>query len=230
MNMKLFWTIIASLTLIIAQLPLSHAQEMTSDKEKLSYSLGASSAKNLTQQGIDIDVNAYLKGFKEAASGKLSMSEEDMKETLAAFQKDWIAKEMAEAQKKGEANKKAGEKFLEENKKKPGVVTLPSGLQYKVIVEGTGKTPTDSDTVETQYRGQLIDGTEFDSSYKRGQPATFPVKGVIPGWTEALKLMKEGAKWELYVPSDLAYGERGAGNVIGPHSTLIFEVELLKIK
>ncbi len=130
----------------------------------------------------------------------------------------------------GEKNKKEGEDFLAENKKKEGVQTLPSGLQYKVIKAGTGKKPQLTDTVTTQYRGTLIDGTEFDSSYRRGKPATFPVNGVIRGWTEALQLMEEGAKWELFVPPDLAYGERGAGQQIGPNATLIFEIELISIQ
>jgi FKBP-type peptidyl-prolyl cis-trans isomerase FklB len=129
-----------------------------------------------------------------------------------------------------EKNKKEGEAFLAANKTKEGIKTLPSGLQYKVIKEGTGKTPTAEDTVVTNYRGTLTDGTEFDSSYKRGQPATFPVKGVIPGWTEALQLMKEGSKWELFIPSNLAYGEQGAGGVIGPNAALIFEIELISVK
>jgi FKBP-type peptidyl-prolyl cis-trans isomerase len=130
----------------------------------------------------------------------------------------------------GDKNMKEGEAFLAENKKKEGVVTLPSGLQYKVITAGTGKKPKATDTVTTQYRGTLIDGTEFDSSYKRGQPTTFPVAGVITGWTEALQLMPVGSKWQLFIPSNLAYGPRGAGHLIGPNATLVFEVELLSIE
>jgi FKBP-type peptidyl-prolyl cis-trans isomerase len=126
-------------------------------------------------------------------------------------------------------NKMTGDAFLTENKMKPGVVTLPDGLQYKIITQGTGATPTDADTVTVNYAGTLIDGTEFDSSYKRGQPVTFPVTGVIPGWTEALKLMKEGSTWEIYIPSTLAYGERGVPPVIGPNETLIFKVDLIKV-
>ena len=137
---------------------------------------------------------------------------------------------MAEMAKISEKNKKEGETFLAENKKKEGVKTLPSGLQYKVITEGTGKMPKETDTVTTHYRGTLIDGTEFDSSHKRGQPATFAVKGVIKGWTEALQLMKEGSKWQLFIPSELAYGERGAGQTIGPYATLIFDIELISIQ
>ena len=134
------------------------------------------------------------------------------------------------AKQQGEKNKKEGEIFLETNKKKEGVQTLPSGLQYKVLKAGAGKKPTATDTVTVHYRGTLIDGKEFDSSYRRGKPATFPVNGVIPGWTEALQLMEEGAKWELFIPSNLAYGERSAGGDIGPNATLIFEVELISIE
>jgi FKBP-type peptidyl-prolyl cis-trans isomerase FklB len=145
--------------------------------------------------------------------------------------KEEMTKKQEEAMKKAaEKNKKDGAAFLAENKKKEGVVTLPSGLQYKIITQGTGNTPKATDTVTVNYRGSLVDGTEFDSSYKRGQPATFPVNGVIKGWTEALQLMKEGAKWQLFIPSDLAYGEKGAGNVIGPNATLIFDVELISAK
>ena len=158
------------------------------------------------------------------------MTEQEMKETLAGLQKELMEKQAERAKLLAEKNKKEGEAFLAANKTKEGVKTLPDGLQYKVIKEGTGKTPKADDTVVTNYRGTLIDGTEFDSSYKRGQPATFPVKGVIPGWTEALQLMKEGSKWELFIPSNLAYGERGAGNAIGPNATLVFEIELISVK
>ena len=156
-----------------------------------------------------------------------------MRATLMAFQKEMMQKQ-AQArqalQAGAEARKKAGEAFLEANKKKEGVVTLPSGLQYKIIKAGTGAKPTDADSVECQYRGTLIDGKEFDSSYSRGRPATFGVTGVIPGWTEALKLMPVGSTWKLFIPSGLAYGARGAGEDIGPHETLIFDIELLGIK
>jgi len=149
-----------------------------------------------------------------------------VQETMAIFQKDMMAKQQEVAKK----NKKEGEVFLDENKKKEGVKTLASGLQYKVLKEGTGKKPKLNDAVTVNYRGTLIDGTEFDSSYRRGQPASFPVSGVIPGWTEALPLMGEGAKWQLFVPSNLAYGERGAGAMIGPNATLIFEIELISVQ
>jgi FKBP-type peptidyl-prolyl cis-trans isomerase FklB len=162
--------------------------------------------------------------------GKTILTEDQARQALEDFQKTLMAKQAETMKILSEKNKADGEKFLAENAKKEGVKVLPSGLQYKEITPGTGKSPKTADTVTTHYKGTLIDGTEFDSSYKRGQPATFPVSGVIPGWTEALQLMKEGAKWQLFVPPDLAYGERGAGQVIGPNATLIFEVELLAVK
>jgi FKBP-type peptidyl-prolyl cis-trans isomerase len=157
------------------------------------------------------------------------IGDQEAKEIIAAYQKERAGKMAEEKKKLGEKNKVEGTAFLTENKKKEGVKTLPSGLQYKVIKEGTGKTPKATDTVVTQYKGTLIDGKEFDSSYKRGEPATFPVNGVIRGWTEALQLMKEGSTWQLVVPPELAYGEQGAGP-IGPNATLIFEVELVSVK
>jgi FKBP-type peptidyl-prolyl cis-trans isomerase FklB len=204
---------------------------LQTSKEKQSYSMGADIGKRLKAQSIEIDTNAFTQGMKDALSeGKMLMTEEEIRESLTALQKELKEKQAEKTKLLGEKNKKEGEAFLAENKKKEGVITLPSGLQYKVIKEGTGKQPSADATVETNYRGTLVDGTEFDSSYKRGQSATFPVNGVIVGWTEALQLMKEGAKWQLFVPANLAYGERGAGNVIGPNATLIFEVELISVK
>jgi len=157
------------------------------------------------------------------------LSDDTIKESMAVFQDEIMKKHEDELKKAAAQNKKEGEAFLAENKKKEGVVTLASGLQYKVIKEGDGKSPKETDTVTVNYQGTFIDGTEFDSSYKRNQPATFQVNGVIPGWTEALQLMKAGSKWQLYIPAGLAYGEQGAGRVIGPNATLIFDVELLSI-
>jgi FKBP-type peptidyl-prolyl cis-trans isomerase FklB len=153
-----------------------------------------------------------------------------VQQVMQDFQKKMMAKQMAAREEGLGKNKAEGEKFLADNKKKEGIKTTASGLQYKVITAGTGKTPKATDTVKTHYRGTLINGTEFDSSYKRGEPAEFPVNGVIKGWTEALQLMKEGAKWQLFIPSELAYGERGAGRDIGPNSTLIFDIELISVK
>ncbi len=204
--------------------------ELKTQKDKLSYAIGMDMGGSLKRNSIDVDVDALVKGLKDSlAGGKMLMTEQEQRETLVAFQKEFQAKQQEKMKALAEKNKKDGEAFLAENKKKKGVKVLPSGLQYKVITEGKGPSPKETDTVTVNYRGTLIDGTEFDSSYKRNEPATFPVKGVIKGWTEALQHMKEGAKWQLFIPADLAYGERGAGNMIGPNSTLIFEVELLKI-
>ena len=218
--MKLRITVILGLLFLVS---LANAQEkpvLKNPKEKVSYIIGMDIGNNLKKQAIDADPNSLLRGIQDALSGaKPLLSQEEIQETMVAFQK-----EMAEKQ------KQKGEAFLSENKKKEGVKTLPSGLQYKVIKAGTGKKPKSNDTVTVNYRGTLIDGTEFDSSFRRGQPATFQVSGVIPGWTEAMQLMAEGAKWQLFIPPSLAYGETGAGNAIGPNATLIFEVELISIK
>ena len=207
------------------------APELKSDKEKLSYSIGMDIGGKLKQQSIDVDPELLAKGLKDSfGGGKTILTEDEARQALMEFQQRQMAKQAETMRILGEKNKADGEKFLAENAKKEGVKTLPSGLQYKEITPGKGKSPKSTDTVTTNYRGTLIDGTEFDSSYKRGQPATFPVSGVIPGWTEALQLMKEGGKWELYLPSNLAYGERGAGKEIGPNATLIFEVELISVQ
>jgi FKBP-type peptidyl-prolyl cis-trans isomerase FklB len=207
------------------------APELKTDKEKLSYSIGMDIGGKLKQQSIDVDPELLAKGLKDSyGGGKTILTEDEARQAFMEFQQRQMAKQAEANRVLGEKNKADGEKFLAENAKKEGVKTLPSGLQYKVITPGKGKSPKATDTVTTNYRGTLIDGTEFDSSYKRGQPATFPVSGVIPGWTEALQLMKEGAKWELYLPSSLAYGDRGAGKEIGPNATLIFDVELISIK
>jgi len=212
------------------QVIAANAKEMITlknQKEKMSYIIGHDVGKNLQKQAIEIDPEIVTRGIRDALSGaKPLMTDQEIRDTVAAFQKEMAAKQ----EELGKKNKKDGEVFLAENKKKEGVKTLPSGLQYKVIKAGKGKKPKLTDTVTTHYRGTLIDGTEFDSSYKRNTPATFPVNGVIPGWTEALQLMEEGAKWQLFVPSNLGYGERGAGGTIGPNATLIFEVELISIQ
>lgn len=232
-EMRLFVTAVLGVVLLASQAPAEEKQAFQSQKEKQSYSMGADIGKRLQAQSIDVDGDAFTRGLKDALSGgTMLMTEQEIRESLTALQKELMEKQAEKTKQLAETNKKAGEAFLAENKKKDGVVTLPSGLQYKVIQEGSGKTPKAEDTVVTHYRGTLIDGTEFDSSHKRahGEPATFPVKGVIPGWTEALQLMKEGSKWELFVPSSLAYGDRGAGNVIGPNATLIFEIELISVR
>jgi FKBP-type peptidyl-prolyl cis-trans isomerase FklB len=207
------------------------ALTLRTQKEKMSYAIGVDIGNMLSKQPVDMDVDSFLKGAHDVLKkNKLLLTDQELKDILTVLQKEMVAKQEERVKAVAEKNKKDGEAFLAENKKKEGVKTVSSGLQYKVIKEGTGKVPKATDTVTVNYRGTLIDGTEFDSSYKRGQPATFPVNGVIKGWTEALQLMKTGSKWQLFVPSDLAYGDRGAGPQIGPNSVLIFEVELLSIK
>ena len=186
---------------------------------------------NFKKQSVPVDVNIMARGIKDALAGsKTLLTEDEAQATIMEMQKDMQAKQQEKMKEAGAANKKEGDAFLAANKAKDGVVTLPSGLQYKILKAGAGPKPTASDSVICNYRGTLINGTEFDSSYKRGQPATFPVSGVIKGWTEALQLMPVGSKWQLFIPSDLAYGERGAGADIGPGATLIFEVELMSIE
>jgi FKBP-type peptidyl-prolyl cis-trans isomerase FklB len=204
---------------------------LKTDKDKVSYSIGLDIGQSLRQRAMELNPELLARGIKDALSGsKALLTEDQAREVLEAFAKDMAAKEESLRSGLAEKNKKEGEAFLAENKKKDGVKTLPSGLQYKVVKAGTGKTPKASQVVKTHYRGTLTDGTEFDSSYRRNEPAVFPVNGVIPGWTEALQLMPVGSKWQLVLPSTLAYGERGAGATIGPNAVLIFEVELLGIE
>ena len=193
--------------------------------DKLSYALGMSMASNMKQSGLDcINVDDFASAIKSVFNGeKMQMTPEEAQNALNEF----FAKQKTEVMSK---NKKAGEEFLAQNKSKEGVQTTASGLQYKVLVAGTGSKPKATDTVDCHYEGRLINGTVFDSSYRRGQSAQFPVNGVIPGWVEALQMMPVGSKWQLYIPSELAYGEYGAGETIEPNSTLIFDVELLGIK
>ena len=207
------------------------ALTLKDDKEKTSYALGMNIAHTIKAQPIDLDQNAFMQGVKDILAGnKTLLSEQEMAAVLAALQADMNARAAEKAKQVGEMNKSEGAAFLAANKTKEGVVALPSGLQYKIITAGTGPKPTAADTVICNYRGTLIGGKEFDSSYKRGQPATFPVGRVIKGWTEALQLMPVGSKWQLFIPGDLAYAERGAGPDIGPNATLIFEVELISIQ
>jgi FKBP-type peptidyl-prolyl cis-trans isomerase FklB len=217
--------IVCAVLLTGVALPGSAAEkaELRTDPEKNSYSAGYDIGRSVRRQLVDVDAEAMARGLKDAIGGVApALTDEEMQQRFLTLRQE-------SARKIQEKNKKDGEAFLARNKGGKGVKTTASGLQYKVITAGKGKKPKAEDTVTVNYRGTLIDGAEFDSSYKRGQPATFPVKGVIRGWTEALQLMPEGSKWTLYIPADLAYGERGAGPMIGPHSTLIFEVELLSI-
>jgi FKBP-type peptidyl-prolyl cis-trans isomerase FklB len=208
----------------------SAANPLKTPKDKVSYAVGAQIALSLKSQGIDIDPDLVAKGFKDLLSGsKLLLSDDELRTTLTALQQQLQQKQAELLTKAAADNKKAGDTFFADNGKKDGVVTLPSGLQYKIIRAGDGKKPSESDTVSCNYRGTLIDGTQFDSSAP-GQPATFQVGGVIPGFKEALLLMPAGSKWQVYIPSNLAYGASGAGNAIGPNATLIFDIELLAIQ
>ena len=203
---------------------------LTTDEDKVSYSIGADLGKHLKMQGISINPVFFTKGIEDGMNGGTPLlSDEEMKTVLSDFQKKMMAKRVAEMSKQSDTNKSSGEAFLTANKAKPGVVTLPSGLQYKIITAGKGAKPTKDDTVTVEYTGHLIDGTVFDSTEKSGAPATFKVTQVIPGWTEALQLMPIGSTWELYIPANLAYGERSVGGLIGPNQTLIFNVHLISI-
>lgn len=230
--MKLKWIVVLGILFFVSQVSAQEKALLKNQKDKASYSIGLNVGKKLANDiknpSVDIDANLFIKGIQDAVTGaKPLLTDQEVQETILAFQKEMMAK----WEETGKKNKAEGELFLAENKKKEGVKTLESGLQYKVIKAGNGKKPKADDMVTVNYRGTLINGTEFDSSYKRGQPATFPVSGgIIRGWTEALQLMEEGAKWQLFVPSNLAYGERGTGGIIGPNATLIFEVELISIQ
>jgi FKBP-type peptidyl-prolyl cis-trans isomerase FklB len=203
---------------------------LKTDKDKQSYAIGMNIGKSIHRDGVDVDPNILLRGMKDALSGgKTVLTDDEAKAVMTNLQAEMHKQAAEKAQLAGEANKKAGDAFLAENKTKDGVVTLPSGLQYKILTEGTGPKPTAIDTVVCNYKGTLLDSTEFDSSYSRKQPLTIPVGGVIKGWTEALQLMPVGSKWQLFIPSDLAYGPQAKGP-IGPNSALIFEVELLSIQ
>lgn len=209
----------------------SAAPALNTKKDKVSYAIGADLGKKLKTSEIDVDPTVLTRALKDTLTGtKSAMTDEEIRATLTDLTKDLQAKQAASAKEAGEKNRKEGEAFLAANKTKEGVVALPSGLQYKILQAGTGPKPTAADTVVCNYKGTLIDGKEFDSSYKRGQPATFPVGGVIKGWTEALQLMPVGSKWQLFIPPDLAYGDRQAGADITPGSTLVFEVELMSIQ
>jgi FKBP-type peptidyl-prolyl cis-trans isomerase FklB len=223
--------IVLTVLVLAAQVLAQGDPALKDEKEKVSYSVGVEIGTTLKKQGIDVAPDVLTRGVRDALTGaKTLMTEQEIIDTLTNFRKDFIAKKQELAKQQGEKNKKEGEAFLAENQKKEGVKTLPSGLQYKVIKPGTGKKPKAEDMVTVHYRGTLVGGTEFDSSYRRGQPANFPANRVIPGWTEVLQLMEEGAKWEVFIPSNLAYGEQGAGNEIGPNATLIFEIELISVQ
>ena len=228
--MKAEWILVLGLGLLAIPARAQDSTAPATQKDKVSYGIGVGVAKTLKAQGIDVNLDLVVKGLRDALSAqKLLMSDEEINSIMSALQQEVNQKQMQERAKLADDNKKAGDAFLVDNGKRDGVVTLPSGLQYKVLKAADGKKPTDADTVSCNYKGTLIDGTEFDKS-QAGQPATFQVGGVISGFREGLKLMPVGSTWQFFIPANLAYGERGAGNVIGPNTTLVFEVELVSIK
>jgi FKBP-type peptidyl-prolyl cis-trans isomerase FklB len=224
--MKHFILIFAAFSLALPLFGQEKSPQLKDQKDKVSYSIGLNIGFNLGRQNVQVNPDLLAAGIKDAIAGKPQLNTDQVKEVMATFEKDMQQKQKAA----GEKNASEGAKFLEENKKKEGVKATASGLQYKAIKEGTGPQPKETDTVTVNYRGTLINGTEFDSSYKRGQPATFPLNGVIKGWTEGLQLMKTGSKYQFFVPPNLAYGDRNVGPDIAPNSTLIFEVELIGVK
>jgi len=225
----LFFTTVIFFTQIAAFAAEGDIKELTTENDKISYALGFNIGNNI-QESYSLNLEAFFQGIKDSKGGSNMLSDEQMQQSLMAFQQQMQQNQVEAMKIKAEQNKVTGRAFLEANKTKEGVKTLPSGLQYKVIKNGDGASPKASDTVNCHYKGTTIDGKEFDSSYKRGRPASFQLDAVIKGWSQALLLMKTGSKWMLYVPEDLAYGDKGAGKAIEPGSTLIFEVELLDIQ
>ena len=205
--------------------------KLDSEEAKLSYAIGSDLGRNFKAQSIKINPDIFLQGMKDSLSGnKRLMSDKETQKTLQAFQKQMLLKRLESYKKEASSNKQKGEKFLEQNKKNPGIVTTKSGLQYKVLKKGAGLSPKINDSVLVEYTGKLLNGKVFDSSVKTGKPATFQVNQVIAGWTEALQLMKPGGEWEIFVPSNLAYGPRGTGSPIGPNETLVFNIKLISIQ
>jgi FKBP-type peptidyl-prolyl cis-trans isomerase FklB len=227
--MKSVFVVIAGILFLASQALGAEDRVLESQRDKVSYTIGVLSGNSLKQQSLDVDPDIMVKGIKDSLSGgKTLLTDQEMREVMTVFQKEMTIQQSEKRNALAEKNKREGEAFLAENKTKEGVKTLSSGLQYKIVEEGTGKNPKATDGVVAHYRGARIDGTEFDSSYQRNEPATFKLDQVIKGWTEALVLMKEGAKWQIFIPSNLAYGENGAGP-IEPNAALVFDVELIKI-
>jgi len=230
-NRNLMVTLAAGVILVGCNTAERPTPEIVTDMDKAAYSIGYDIGSSLKDQDVtDLNLDLIYKGMADAQSGTDTLlTQEEMMNALQTFQTTMMERQQAKAERDAAENITAGEAFLAENATKEGVQTTESGLQYKVITEGSGPRPQATDQVTVHYRGTLLDGTEFDSSYSRGEPATFGLNQVIPGWTEGVQLMNVGSKFEFYIPANLAYGERGAGGTIGPNSTLIFEVELISI-
>jgi FKBP-type peptidyl-prolyl cis-trans isomerase FklB len=228
--MKSYLVPALALGLIVTSVSAEDKPDLSSQKQKVSYAIGVNLGTSFQKEELDIDQKALAQGLADALAGKPTMDQSEVQSTLMKFQQEMMAKQQAKMQIEGEKNSKDGDAYLVANAKKEGVKTTASGLQYKVLKSGNGPSPAATDTVKVNYEGSLIDGTVFDSSIKRGEPASFPVNRVIPGWTEALQLMKVGDKWQLFIPAKLAYGERSPSPSIPPNSTLIFDVELLSIE
>lgn len=227
----LTWTVIVAALLSAGVAAARQKPALTSDKERLSYALGMDVGRQLAKIDVDVDPSAFARGLSDAMFGGTTLlTQDEARAAIEAMQAELKRRQWEVRANAGEDSKKAGEAFLAGNAKRKDVVTLPGGLQYKIIEAGSGRKPTDADTVEVNYTGTRIDGVEFDSSYRAGKPATFKVSEVIPGWREALELMPVGSKWQLFIPPQLAYGEEGAGTMIGPNETLVFEVELVAIE
>jgi len=229
--MKLKRIAVLGILLFAAQVSAAETEVFKTYEEKVSYGLGVDMARNLKRMGITFDAEILTRGFKEEVSGgKLLMTERELREIMSTHHDELARKREETMRLMAEENRKMGEAFLAENRTKEGVVTLPSGLQYKILRAGSGRKPTDNDTIVCNYRATLVNEVEFDSSHRTGQPATFNVKGLIPGWAEAVKLMPLGSKWQLFIPPQLAYGERGGIRNIGPNTTIILELELIEIE
>ncbi len=230
MRTRLTTALVALALLTATSFVAAESADLKDAKQKLSYAIGTEVGAGLKKQGVDIDPKAFAAGLADMLAGKLQMTDAEIKDALTTARTQLMAKQQAKQQVDAAANAKASEAFLAANGKKEGVKTTASGLEYKVLKAGAGKTPTLKDTVKVHYQGTLVDGTVFDSSIARGEPVVFPLDGVIPGWTEALQLMKEGDKFQLFIPPKLGYGASGAGDKIGPNQVLIFEVELIDIE
>jgi FKBP-type peptidyl-prolyl cis-trans isomerase FklB len=228
--MRYLFTTIVSVGLLLGICQAAEKIELKDQKERESYSFGYQFGQALKAQGIDLDLDTYLSGVRDALSAKEpSMSADEIRAAINGVQQRVMAEREKALKEQSEKNLSAGKSFLAENGKKEGVKMLPSGLEYRIIAEGDGPIPKPDEIVTVHYRGSLLDGTEFDSSYKQGEPVTFPLQGIIAGWSEVLQLMKTGSKWQIFLPPELAYGERSPGPAIPPNSTLIFEIELIAV-